>query len=200
VKSVTKQAQPAMSRSQVPDAIRKERDATLSANYAAEHPGPTALEKNIHFQKFADNIALPMISWAVGDGMGKAVGEGLSLLKGASEIKNLYRFDTRSIGEIKAAGGFNSQGIDMNIIEHANGNNIFNKTSGYVPTTSSLKSAINFAGNREGYIYTLNPQLNGVDVNKALGKLSRYPWEKEVAVPLNIPASDIKAVKKIGGN
>ena len=40
-----------------------------------------------------------MIEYGVGEGAGKIAGEGLSLLKGACKIKNIYRFDTRSICE-----------------------------------------------------------------------------------------------------
>ena len=87
----------------------------------------------------------------------------------------------------------------MNLLEHANGNNIFNKTSGYVPTSSSFEAALKYSAERDGYIYKIKPQSNGFDVNKILGKLSPYPAEKEIAIPLTIPKSAIKSFQKVGG-
>jgi hypothetical protein len=87
----------------------------------------------------------------------------------------------------------------MSLIEHANGNNIFNKTSGFVSTSSSLKATKKFANGRTGFIFTIQSHLNGRDVNKILGIHSPFPLEKEVAVPSNIPATSIKKVTKVGG-
>jgi hypothetical protein len=57
----------------------------------------------------------------------------------------VFRFDTRTWDEINKAGGFDSWGIDMNLLEHAKGNSTFDRTSGYVSTTFSLKAAKNFS-------------------------------------------------------
>jgi|GEM_PF-5443902 len=42
--------------------------------------------------------------------------------------------------------------------------------------------------------------LRRKNVNKILGNASKYSTEKEIAVPLNIPTSEIKSVKKVKGN
>ena len=124
--------------------------------------------------------------------------EGIESIISLARPKYLYRFDTRGLDEITNAGGFNSWGTDMNLLEHANGNNVFNKTSGYVSTSSSLNSTLEFSAGRKGFIYKIKPQSNGININKALGKSSPFPGENEVAVPLNIPASDIKKTIKTG--
>lgn len=110
----------------------------------------------------------------------------------------IYRFDTRSFVEIEKSGGFNSWGHDMDLFKHATGDNIFNRTSGYVSTSFSLKSVKNFAKGRSGFIYTIEKPRIGFDVNKILGKDSPFPLEMEFAVPGEIPLSNIKAVKKVG--
>ena len=76
-----RQTQPAMSRYREPDPIQKAKNENNAAAYKAEHPEPTALEKNKHFQKFAENIAMPMIESAILDGAGRYVFKGLGLLK-----------------------------------------------------------------------------------------------------------------------
>lgn len=85
-------------------------------------------------------------------------------------------------------------------MEHATGNSIFKRTSGYVSTTFSLKVAEKMATGKDGYNFTLKYQKSGVDINKRLGKSSPFPNEKEVAVPLNIPADDIIDFRKTGTN
>jgi RHS repeat-associated protein len=126
---------------------------------------------------------------------------GGEMLKGGSVLneKFLFRFDTRSFGEIKAAGGFNSYGFDMNLLEHANGNTIFDRTSGFIPTARTFDAAKTFSNGRSGFIFKLEFQPNGLGVNKMLGIDSPFPNEKEIAVPLNIPSSAIIDTKKIGG-
>ena len=113
----------------------------------------------------------------------------------ADEI--LYRFDTRNIDEINAAGGFNSWGDNMDLLDHASGKNIQNKTSGHVSTSKSKTSATNFSGGRKGYLYEIQNPGNGVDVNKKLGSKSPFPNEKEIAIPKNIPTQNIVRQKPI---
>lgn len=121
------------------------------------------------------------------------------MVKNEFSLRNntVYRFDTRSPVEINKAGCFLSKGIDMDLSKHASGLSTTNEVSGYISTSFSKKAALNFAGNRPGYLYTLKKPAKGFDVNKILGKKSPFPLEKEFAVPLEIPFSNIKSVKKI---
>ena len=109
----------------------------------------------------------------------------------------VYRFDTRSPAEIIKADGFQSWGIDMRLERHATGKSILDGTSGYVSTSFSKGAALKLAKGKDGYLYTLVKPIAGKDVNKILGKDSPFPWEKEWAVPLEIPAINIKSVKKL---
>jgi RHS repeat-associated protein len=164
----------------------------------------TRLAGNKTLGNLNDNIVTPLMVLDGAYGLGRG---GASLLLKNEKIasifsKNLYRFDTRSYSQIVESGGFNSYGIDMNLMEHANGNNIFNRTSGFIGTSKSYNATLNFANETglEGYIYKIKPQATGRDVNKILGSASPFPYEQEVAIPLNIPASDVKPIKKVGGN
>ncbi len=65
-------------------------------------------------------------------------------------------------------------------------------------TSFSLKSVEAYSQGKSGFIYTLKKPANGIDVNKVLGKKSPFPNEREFAVPVEIPASNIKSVKKTG--
>lgn len=58
-----------VSQAKKPSAAERERNKNLAAAYKAAHPAPTKLEENKHFQKLAENIALPMVEAAVLDGV-----------------------------------------------------------------------------------------------------------------------------------
>ena len=106
----------------------------------------------------------------------------------------MYRFDSRNIDELKAAGGFRSWGNDLNLLSHAEGNY---KQSGYV-STSTEESVLNkiFSG-QKGYIYKIKWQENGKNVNEILGVKSPHPEEMEIAVPNKIKSSDIISSKPL---
>lgn len=110
------------------------------------------------------------------------------------KIKYLYRFDTRSYKQIINEGGFKSWDIDFRLMEHANGNTIFNETSGYVSTSSSLNYVKKIASKKGYYVYKIRYQTKARDVNAILGKESPFPNEKEFAVPLEITTDDIIGV------
>ena len=112
------------------------------------------------------------------------------MVAGAGEGNYLYRFDTRSPLEIQQLGGFKSWGDNMNLLEHANGTSIANKTSGYIGTSTNKLAALELSSERVGYIYKIKP-INGVNVNAKLGTRSPFPWESEVAVPKSIPSKMI---------
>jgi RHS repeat-associated protein len=103
----------------------------------------------------------------------------------------LYRFDTRSPEQIRAAGGFNAWGTDMDLLAHANGTNIGNKTSGLVSTTISEAKAIEFSRGKKGFVYVIQNPGNGIDVNSVLGGSSPFAEEMEIAIPKQIPFGNI---------
>jgi len=50
------------------------------------------------------------------------------------------------------------------------------------------------------YLYKIAKPKNGIDVNKALGSRSPFPWEREYAVPGRIPFNKIKSVTPVRSN
>ena len=79
----------------------------------------------------------------------------------------------------------------MDLLNHANGKNIGNRTSGFVSTTKYESVADEFSEGVEGYIYKIKNPGNGTDVNKTLGADSPFKHEMEVAIPKEIPFEDI---------
>jgi hypothetical protein len=108
--------------------------------------------------------------------------------------KFVYRFDTRSLDQIKAAGGFKAWGEDMNLLSHATGNG---KNSGYVSTSTEEGVLENLFGSQKGYIYKIKWQENGKNVNELLGSKSPHPEELGIAVPEKIKPSDIISSKSV---
>jgi RHS repeat-associated protein len=111
----------------------------------------------------------------------------------ANQTLELYRFDFRTPLEIEQAGGFKPWGTDMDLLKHADGTNIMNKTSGYVSTSSKESAVLDmFDGGDPGYMYKIKyPFGDAVDVNKKLGLSSPHQYEFEFAIPNTIPFSHI---------
>jgi RHS repeat-associated protein len=60
----------------------------------------TKLAENKHFTKFAENIAMPMIEYGMGEGVGKIFSKGIGLLKLGSEGSNyLYHYTSQEAAE-----------------------------------------------------------------------------------------------------
>ena len=78
--TVIQQVQPVMRQYKEPDLVRKITNKTLAANYKATHPEEPAILENKHYQKFAENVAMPMIEGAVLDGAGRFMVKGLGYL------------------------------------------------------------------------------------------------------------------------
>lgn len=104
-----------------------------------------------------------------------------------------FRGDTLA-PEVVFNRGFAARGSSTDLYLHAVDN--ANPPSAYVPTSQSFDVAADFAsgfGTRAGNVYVVRP-TNGIDVNRALGSRSPYPTEFEVAIPVRILPSDIRAV------
>jgi len=102
-------------------------------NADGSEPGWHKLATNKTFSNLSKNMLMPMVEMAVADGTTKIFTRGMSLI--FKETEYVYRFDERSIDEIRKAGGFTSWGGDMDLLKHASGETIANKTSGYVSTS-----------------------------------------------------------------
>jgi hypothetical protein len=53
------------------------------------------------------------------------------------------------------------------------------------------------ANSGEGYLYTVAPQPDGIDVNEALGPISPFPDESEIAVPGGVSPQDVLGAQQI---
>jgi Heat-labile enterotoxin alpha chain len=97
----------------------------------------------------------------------------------------VYRADTRAPNEVRRAGGFVARGVDasrpgtiadLSLYNHAIGHaGPQNDYSGYVSTTSDFMRGYRWlwdqgGGFRSGYVYTIRPTANFVDVNASLGR------------------------------
>lgn len=107
--------------------------------------------------------------------------------------KFVFRGDSRKPSEI-FDNGFKSKGSNMDLPEHAKTNP---SNSGYVSTSESPNVAREFA-DEGGHVYTIEKPADGVNVNEALGSSSPFPAEQEIAVPNEIPSSNIVGARKVG--
>lgn len=97
----------------------------------------------------------------------------------------VYRADTRAPSDVRRAGGFVARGVDasrpgtivdLSLFNHAIGHaGPQNDYSGYVATTTDFMWAYHWlwesgGGFRSGYVYTIRPTANFIDVNASLGR------------------------------
>jgi Pertussis toxin, subunit 1 len=113
-----------------------------------------------------------------------AVDESTSLL---SDTNFVYRGDSQSPATV-FQNGFTAQGNSTDLLLHAIDNT--NPPSAFVSTSTSFDQAANFSSN----VYVIRAPSNGINVNSALGPLSPFPWENEVAVPFSISPSAVRGV------
>lgn len=117
------------------------------------------------------------------------LGGGFDDLGEPNPVRTVFRADLRDPGDI-FSGGFTPKGSNMDLWDHVNNNP---PDSGFVSTTKSMGSAIDFA-NMIGSDYIYQARASGYDVNAIFGAMSPFPWEREISVPGPIPPSDIEGV------
>jgi len=110
------------------------------------------------------------------------------------EGKFLFRGDGRPPEEIFKTG-FKPKKPDykVDIWDYAKNN----KPGDLVSTSKASEPGIKFAKENGGYLYSIRPHKTGIDINKALGKDSPFPHEKEVAMPSGIPNNQIKYATEV---
>ncbi|MGL4756046.1 MAG: enterotoxin A family protein [Aeromonadaceae bacterium] len=121
-----------------------------------------------------------------------------STLASANEVR-LYRGDPRSPVEIKAAGGFKpwgetnynhpqSEGLDLSLFNHAQSGH---PSTAYVSTSTSVESALDFAGYSSGFVYVIRGGAPNIfDIDLALGNYSPYR-ESEFSALGGIPWTQV---------
>ncbi len=97
-----------------------------------------------------------------------------------------FRGDARS-PDVIFNEGFSPNGTSTDLLSHALDSS--NPPSAFVATSKSFDVASGFGDN----VYVVRP-VNGIDVNSALGPLSPFPEEQEIAIPGGIAPSDIRGV------
>ena len=116
-----------------------------------------------------------------------------------------YRGDKREPSNIFKEG-FTARGNNQNLIEHIHGNEFGPiKDSAYISTSTLEEAAVRYPKDFIGrsYIYLINPEKSGMDVNQALvveidaGRMLRedvnyYLVDHEMAVPYKIKKEHIK--------
>jgi hypothetical protein len=124
--------------------------------------------------------------------LGAGVASGESAAAGAAETEEsvastfTFRGDSESPAVVFNQG-FTAKGTSTDLLAHALDSS--NPPSAFISTSTSPDVAAGFANN----VYVVRP-VNGINVNQALGPLSPFPGESEVAVPGAINACDIRAV------
>uniref|UniRef100_UPI0037C0612F scabin-related ADP-ribosyltransferase n=1 Tax=Aquidulcibacter sp. TaxID=2052990 RepID=UPI0037C0612F len=97
-----------------------------------------------------------------------------------------FRGDSRS-PDVIFNEGFAPRGSSTDLLAHAHDNTL--PPSSYVSTSKSAEVAAGFADN----VYVVRSN-NGIDVNRALGPTSPFPWELEIAIPGGVQPSNVRAV------
>lgn len=90
--------------------------------------------------------------------------------------------------------GLRSKGDNMDLLRHATANQ---SDSGFIATSQNIEIAEGFAG-KNGFVYEIETN-KGINVNDSLGDASPFPEQHEVAVPREIPSSDIKGAYPVKG-
>ena len=83
--------------------------------------------------------------------------------------------------------GFSAKGTSTDLLSHALDSS--RPPSAFISTSTSADVAAGFNNN----VYVVRP-VNGINVNQALGPLSPFPAESEIAVPWRINPSDVRGV------
>jgi RHS repeat-associated protein len=103
----------------------------------------------------------------------------------AASLRTVFRGDARSPAQIKAAGGFFPRGTSSDLLGYAK----YNRPSIYVGTSTRTLVARGFVARTGGWVYKIGaPEDLGINVNKALGSDSPFPYEREFVYPGGIPA------------
>ncbi|MGH1363309.1 MAG: scabin-related ADP-ribosyltransferase [Calditrichia bacterium] len=126
--------------------------------------------------------------------------DALGAVRGSSQLvdglcsgkRYLFRGDRRMPSEVFEKG-FQPRGESMDVLKHARNN--IKPPSNYVSTTSAPGIAAKFS-QKGNYVYVVRPK-GGVDVNKALGDKSPYPYEKEFAIPGGVKTEDILGARQV---
>jgi hypothetical protein len=109
---------------------------------------------------------------------------------GTSKLKFTYRGDSRPPNVIFSEG-FRPKGTNTDLKQYV----LTNKPSIFVSTSKSEQVAKNFAG-PGGWVYTVNPGREGIDVNQKLGP-HVYQNEQEIAVKGGVKVKDIARARQL---
>lgn len=107
----------------------------------------------------------------------------------------VFRADSRTPAEMRAAGGFQPRGFminnylhlapDISLYNHVRGAGLGSSIySGYVSTTEDFSIALNFLRARSpnpGFIYSIHVSPNFIDASATLGDFYEHPHERELA-------------------
>ncbi|KAM3500771.1 hypothetical protein MY11210_009465 [Beauveria gryllotalpidicola] len=112
--------------------------------------------------------------------------------------KFVFRVDSRSPDEIRAAGGFLGRATESTSLQRDSAYSIdahtdfdvLNDPTVYVSTTAEFGVAARFAWAGD-YIYLVRARSNILGVNIALGRRSHSPWQEEWVAMGGIPFTDI---------
>ncbi|KJK77997.1 hypothetical protein H634G_06580 [Metarhizium anisopliae BRIP 53293] len=112
--------------------------------------------------------------------------------------KFVFRVDSRSPDEIRAARGFLGRATENTNLQRDSAYSIDvhndfdwrNDPTVYVSTTAEFGVAARFAQAGD-YIYLVRARSNMLSVNIALGRRSRYPWQEEWVAMGGIPFTDV---------
>ncbi|TCW85641.1 adhesin [Burkholderia sp. SRS-46] len=108
----------------------------------------------------------------------------------------IFRGDGRS-PDVIFKEGFQPSGTNADLYNYVQQGG----PSNFVSTSLTPNVAREFAELQgEGYVFTINTQPKGVNVNAVLGKLSPFPDEIEIAVPGGIRVSDIMGGRRVDMN
>lgn len=117
--------------------------------------------------------------------------------KGVDTSKVVFRGDGRPPSTIFAEG-FKPKGTATDLLDYAKNNS----PSTFVGTSKLEAPATQFAQEAAqdrgaGYMYVVSPNVDGIDVNQALGAASPYPFENEFAYPGGLQPSSILGAQQI---
>ena len=103
-----------------------------------------------------------------------------------------YRGDSRAPNEIfqNDKNGFIARGQNTNLEAHLHPHRYnFPQDSAYIPLTKSKHTAMRYAS-RNGFVYRINPQNHGIDIETSIA--SEWMAEREIAVPFRVLKEDIE--------
>jgi len=105
-----------------------------------------------------------------------------------STARTVFRGERSSVTpEIVFEQGLKAKGGNTDLLRHVTSNQ---PDTNFISSSVRPKIATGFSGRNNGHVFVIKTR-NGIDVNKTLGAKSPFPEQFEIAIPNNVPNTQV---------